>query len=245
MKTKTITRTKKTAQEKKPDNISVILLCDSPGYRMKSYGPVSLVNINNYKLLDIQIEAIKESFSGFEIIICVGFDGDKICKYVRSKYSNLPIRVVENQVFNNSNSCESVRISINNTMNHRVLICDGSLLFTSKTLSCVAYDQSCVLIEAKPSENLDIGINVDTNKEAQHFSYGACSTWSEIVFFNNKDILESLRKVLSTPDYKNKFIFEALNELIKSKHKIRCITNKYQIKKINNIKTYHGIKGTK
>ena len=95
IKNKCITSPKaKKAIQKNSDFITVILLCDSPGYRMRSYGPTSLISISNKKLIDIQIEAIKQTFDNFEIILCVGFDAEKICKYVRSKYFNLNISVL-------------------------------------------------------------------------------------------------------------------------------------------------------
>lgn len=222
--------------------ITVIMLCDSPGYRMRSYGPTSLVTIGRKKLIDLQIEAIKKAFDKFEIILCVGFDSEKVCKYIRQKYKNINIRTVENQLFGSSNSCESVRLSIDNTMNHKLIICNGDLLINKKTLSLINVNQSCALIEKGCSENLDIGININELSEAQHFSFGAYRTWSEILYLDGHEIIENFRKILSRNDSKKKFIFEALNELIKSKYIIRCIENKFTLEKINNIKTYHNIR---
>jgi hypothetical protein len=244
MKTKCITspRSLNKNTDLSGELISIILLCDSPGYRMKSYGPLPLINISNHKLIDLQIKAIQQSFTNFELIICLGFDAEKTCKYIRSKYSKLPIRIVENQLFNSSNSCESVRIALNNTLNSKVLICSGNLLFSNKIFSLIHYNKTCALIENDPCENLEIGINVDNNNEAQYFSFGACKIWSEILYLHDANIVETLRKIIVYPDNKNKFIFEALNDVLKSKHKITCINNKYPIKKINNIKTYHSMR---
>lgn len=222
--------------------ITVVLLCDLPGYRMKSYGPPSLINIEDSKLIDIQIDAIRQTFPKNEIIICVGFDSEKIIKYIRSKYTNMNIRLIENQIYNISNSCESVRLALNNTMNNRVLICDGNLLLNSNILSLVQYSDSAAIIEKTPCPNLEVGINIGENNEAQHFSFGACNTWSEILYLDNSEIIDALRKILSCVDYKTKFIFEALNDLLKTKHKLQCLINNHSIKKINNIKTYHAIK---
>jgi len=224
------------------DLVTIVLLCDSPGYRMKSYGPIPLVTISNYKLIDLQIKAIQEAFKNFEIILCVGFDAEKICKYIRTKYHNINIRIVENQLFNSSNSCESVRIALNNTLNNKILICNGNLLMDVKSLLSINYSQTCVLVEQQPCENLEIGINIDERQEAQYFSFGACRVWSEILFLDNKDIIETFRKIVVNPDSKNKFIFEAINEILKIKHTIKCIDNNYPVKKISNIKTYHAIK---
>lgn len=247
MKTKCITspRASNKLIEAKNDLITIVLLCDSPGYRMKSYGPISLINISNQKLIDLQIKAIQQTFTNFEIIMCLGFDAEKTCKYIRSKYSGLPIRIVENQLFNSSNSCESARIALNNTLNNKVLICGGNLLFNSKVLSSINYSQTCVLTENNPCENLDVRINIDDNNEAQYFSFGAYKAWSEIIFLHNADIIEAFRKIIVYPENKNKFMFEALNEILKTKHRIKCINNKYPIKKISNIKTYHSMREQK
>jgi hypothetical protein len=243
-KAKTKTR-KKIVQKQdiiQPELTTVVLLCDLPGYRMKSYGPTSLIKIKNKYLIDMQIDAIKKTFSNCEIIICVGFEGEKILKHIRSKYTDTNIRIVENQLFNSCNSCESVRISINNTINNKIIICDGSLLINKRTFSSLDTSKNCAIIEKDASENLEIGININQENKAQHFSFGAYRTWSEIICINGSDIVETLRRFLISHDNKKKFIFEAINELIKNKYEILCIENKYPIFKINNIKTYHNIR---
>lgn len=235
-------RPKKKIIETTPDLITVIVLCDLPGYRMKSYGPTSLVNINNKCLIDLQIDAIKKTFEKYEIILCVGFDGEKICKYVRNKYKNINIRIVENQLFNSCNSCEGARIAINNTLNSKILICDGSLLINKKSLALLDINKTCALVEKLPSENLEIGINTNHDSKAQHFSFGAYKTWSEIIYLDGLETIETLRKFLNNSESKKKFVFEAANDLLKNKYEITCIENKYPIYKINNIKTYHTLR---
>ena len=228
---------------KATDLISVILLCDSPGYRMKSYGPTSLISINGKKLIDLQIDIIKKAFTNHEIIICAGFEIDRIIKHIKNKHRDSNIRIVENQLYNNSNSCEALRIAINNTFNDKILICDGSLLINHKSLSLIDTNSCCVLIEKTPSNNLEIGANIDENNTVQHFSYGAHSIWSEIFFMSNENIIDECRKIIQSIDYKNKFIFEAINELIINKYNIKAIRNDNTIEKINDIKTYHAFKG--
>jgi hypothetical protein len=228
--------------EEKNDLITIVLLCDLPGYRMKSYGPTSLIKIDEKYLIDIQINAIKKCFSNYEIIICLGFESDKIAKYLRSKYKNLNIRLVENQIYNHCNSCEGIRLGINNTFNDKILIVDGNLIFNHKILSLTDTKQSCAITEKYPSENLEIGININGSNNAQHFSFGAYKTWSEIFFLYGNEQIDLLRKFLNHADSKKKFSFEAINEIIKNEHKILCIENKIPIYKINNIKTYHSIR---
>lgn len=224
--------------------ISVVLLCDNPGYRMKSYGPVSLIDITNkQKLIDIQIEAINTIFKNCEIILCVGFGCDKICKYVKAKCGT-NIRIVENQIYTETNSCESLRLCLNNINNDKVIICDGGLLLDHSTMELIDTNSSCVLLESYPNQTLEIGVN--TNKDcACFFSFGAKYIWSEIFFLNGKDIIDSLRRIVSQKHNKNKFVFEAINELINMRYKIKTIDNTKPLHKISSIKTYHNIKGAK
>ncbi len=223
-------------------SISVVILCDLPGYRMKSYGPSSLIQINKKLLIDTQIECIIKCFNKYEIIVCTGFDSEKIVKHIRSKYKNINIRIVENQIFSSCNSCEGVRLAINNTLNSKVLIFDGSLLINKKTLSLIDTNKNCVIVEQNPSENLEIGINVNKENIAEHFSFGAYKTWSEVLYLNGYDSIDTFRKFLNHQDSKKRFVFEALNDLIKNSYQIYCIDNKIPVYKINNVKTYHSIK---
>lgn len=241
-KQRTKTKAKKPAQKNTDELISIILLSDSAGYRMKSYGPVCLVNISNRKLIDIQIQAINKIFPKNEIIVCGGFEVEKIVKYLQSKYKTTNIRVVENQLYNNSNSCESIRLALNNTFNDKILICDGNLLFESKVLKLINKNTSCALAEKHPSKNMEIGINIDASNNIQHFSFGAKHIWSEMLFLHNSEIIDDFRKIVNNLDNKNKFMFEVLNELISINYNIALIENTYSIEKINNIKTYHCIK---
>jgi NDP-sugar pyrophosphorylase family protein len=223
------------------DLITVVILYDIELHRMKSYGPLPLIDIQGKKLIDLQISSIRKYFKNIEIILCVSSSADKIHKYIKQKYKDVPIRIVENQNFNCSNSIESVRLSLNNTLNNKILIINGDLIL-SESISFIDTKNTCILMEANPSENLDIGVNVDENNIAQHFSYGASKIWSEILFLHNEDFIECFRKNIHTNYNKNKFMFEILNDLIKTKNNIVCIPNSHRIEKISNIKTYNRIK---
>lgn len=230
---------KKTSQNK--DLYTFVIVSDTPGYRMKSYGPTSLITLNNKKLLDEQIESIEECFDNYEIILCCGNEVEKVHKYVKAKYPSKNIRIVENQIFNNSNSCESVRIAMNNTINDKIYVIDGRLLIC-KNLFRDRLNESYVYIEETPCDNLEVGINTNEDGFVEHFSYGASRIWSEIVYIGEKNTLENFRKIINNVDYKNKFLFEALNDLLKIKKDMKCVANKNPVKKINNIKTYHSVK---
>ena len=130
------------------DPVSIALISDTPGYRMKSYGPAALLPITaRYRLIDVQISSINKVFSQAEIVLCVGFEADKITRYIKSKYKNLDIRIVENQLFSETNSCEALRLCLNNINNKKLFLMNGNLLFDYKTLRNDNMQHSCIFIE--------------------------------------------------------------------------------------------------
>tara|TARA_R110002020_G_scaffold103752_23_gene243243 strand:- start:21634 stop:22416 length:783 start_codon:yes stop_codon:yes gene_type:complete len=224
--------------------VSVILLCEKAGRRMKSYGPTPLIEVGGRKLIDIQISAIKTLFKHFEIIVACGFESDKVVKYVRSKHSNINIRVVENQVYHHSNCCESLRLCINNTVNDCLLVMSGDLLFSPESIGCAASGKSCVVSQSnRDDSNLEVGVITDSEDVSINFHYGIKnSIWSEILFLKGKELIDDLRRTVSSVEFKNRLMFEALNSMIDSKCKLKVVENPGpEIVKINNIKTLRKV----
>ena len=135
-KRKATTRTTVIKQSDKPSDelITFVLIADSPIYRMKSYGPASLMPINNYKLIDYQINSIKKSCKNYEIILCLGYETNKVFRYVKNNHKNSNVRIIENQNYTNTNSCESLRLSLNNTLNDKIFIIDGSIILVQRKM---------------------------------------------------------------------------------------------------------------
>jgi len=225
------------------DFITIVLLCDKAGHRMKSYGPTCLTEIGGQTLLDRQIASIKSVFSSFEVVLCGGFESEKITKYIRSRHRETNIRVVENQIYPHSNCCESSRLCINNTNTSKLLICNGDLLLNAELLSLVNLRKTCIFVETSPKSNFEIGVVINDKGGVENLSYGVQNAWSEIIYFNDLGSINSFRKIISTIDFKTKFIFEALNEMVKAKHQIHTVFNSIKpIIKIDNIKTYHEVR---
>lgn len=219
--------------------VTIILLYDQYTRRMKAYGPTSLIPIKNSKLLDYHLKYISDVFPKNEIVICTGFNADRVEKYIRTNYANQNIRIVENQIFEDTNSCESLRLCLNNTNNNNILIINGGVFFYKDAISKIDTKKSCILVE-KNNITLDIGIN--QNKELlQHMDVGLDFKWTEMIFLNNRNSIDHLRKVLSENNFKKKFIFEAINRLVQANNKIICIENKKHSVKLDNMKAYNTV----
>jgi len=218
--------------------VSVILLGENHGYRMKSYGPTSLIDLDGITLLEKQVNVIKSVFPKFEILLCSGFDSQKVVNFVKGSLSHINIRVIENQIYNNSNCCESLRLCLNNTMNTRFIVCNGELILNAEQLRKIDLNVCSVLTqESNPNQNLDVGV-IHNKGKVEHMSMGIkASHWSEIFALSGPKAINALRNIVTPPEYKNKFVFEAINELVK-KQKIAVINSSdVPLYKINNIKT--------
>jgi len=231
-------------QDKKTskDLVSIILLGENHGYRMKSYGSISLINIENKTLIEKQVDAIKAVFTNFEIILCSGFDAVKTAEFIRSKFTNINIRVVENQIHNHTNCCESIRLCMNNTTNNKFIICGGELLLTPNQLRKINLNQSSIIIqEENPIHNLDVGVIKEGDKLSNMALGIKTQNWCEILYLSNIKISQELHNIVSTTDSKSKLMFEAINELIKY-HTLNIVdSSDCPITKVNNIKTLRRI----
>lgn len=224
------------------DFISIILFSENHGYRMKSYGPISLMKIQGKTLIQTQIEAIKATFKHFEIILCSGFETDKTVEFIKNNFADINIRVVENQVFFNSNCCESARLCLHNTNNDKILMCNGSLLITPDILSAIDYTKSTIICQEKDQyKNFDIGV-IEDNGLLESMSVGIKGKfWGEIIYLSNKKIINSFYSTVSNPDYKNRFLFEAINNVLKNNRIMVSEIKEESAIKIQNLKTLKRI----
>lgn len=226
---------------KSKDLISIILLSENHGYRMKSYGPISLIKIGNQTLLEKQINSINACFENFEIILCSGFNTYKTVNYIKNKFSHINIRVVENQIHYNSNCCESARICLNNTNNNKVLFCSGGILLTEQNLNLIDLYSNCILTQKDSyNDNFEIGV-IENDGKLENFALGIkAKFWSEIFYLNGSKDINLFSSIISNAEYKNKFMFEAINEVNKKTH-IKTIYTTKPFMKIDNIKTLKRI----
>jgi len=240
-KSKFITQAKPDPNDlRREGQITFILLAENYGYRMKSYGPISLVEIAGKTLLQHQIEAIQSCFVDFEIIICSGFETQKVYHYIQAHFPpSVPIRLVENQVYYHSNCCEGLRLCMNNTMNNRVVICGGGVMLTSEYLKSLNIRRSSLLCQEPDKEqNFDIGIIENDDKRLEQFSLAMkTKVWTELLYLTGEAVIKSFYNTISKPELKTKFLFEAVNEWRGRRQLLVCDNSAETIVKINNIKT--------
>lgn len=241
MKTECVTSVKG-RKKKKPNSLSIIVLSSKPANRMKSYGPTPMLKLGHHSLIDIQINSIKTNFDKPEIIFCTGCESNKIVKYIKGKYPNDNIRVVENQIYEESNCCESLRLALNNIVSESVLVCNGELVFYPELVR--VHEESSYILSlsnSRKKSNMEIGSVSNEINQITNMSFGLPVVWSEIFYLNSLKEIEHLRKLLWTENYNNKFIFELLNDFNK-KHPLKQSLSVDDVCKIDSVKQYHQIR---
>jgi hypothetical protein len=194
--------------------ITVIILSENHGYRMKSYGSMPLIKIKDKTLLEKQVEVIKSTFLNYEIILCAGFEVKKIKEFVKKNLSHENIRIIENQVHYNSNCCESARLCLNNTMNNKILFLSGGLFLNPEFLSSIDFNSSSIVVQNEnPTKNFEISGIFNRERLASLCLGEKKDFWTESVFLRGDETVEKFYNIISNPDFKNKFLFEAINEL--------------------------------
>jgi len=199
------------------DGISVALLSAGNGSRIKSYEPRSLLKIKGSYLLEHQLKTINDSLESPEIITVVGCHANRIIKKVRGKS-----RFVENQIYENSNSSESLRLAFNNSTNLNFLFMHGDLHFNTKTLD-VSFEKSFVIVDNQNRfKDSEVGLTKSQEK-LSILSYGLPEKWAQIAFVTGHEY-EILKSIFNKyePQDKKKLSFEIINNIIEMGGKFCC-----------------------
>lgn len=203
------------------DNVTVIILAANIGYGMKSYGPKSLLHINNKEtLLEYQINSIKSVFPKSDLILVVGYLADRIIKKCPDG-----VRIIENQFFEESNEAEQIRLALNCALTNNVLIIKDDIVFNSETLNEISKDTSCIIYDTKNQIDANnVGVTVVDNY-ATIFSYDIPTKWCHIAYLTNKE-LKIVQHLANNRDRHKMFFFELLNLMLKKTNKIHAIEPK-------------------
>lgn len=231
------------SRSRRDEKVTFIFLAENYGYRMKSYGPVPLINLGDKTLLEHQIHAIEATFIDFEIILCSGFETQKVYQFVQANFApSVPIRIVENQVYYHSNCCEGLRLCMNNTRNDRIIVCGGGVLLTIPYLRSLNIKKSSIPYQKSSKESsFDIGI-ISNDDRLENLALAVKdNVWTDLLYLNGETLIRSFYNTISKPELKTKFLFEAINAWRGRRQLFLSENTDEQIVKVDNIKTFKRI----
>lgn len=197
-------------------NITIIILAANIGYGMKSYGPKSLLNINNKEtLLEYQVNLLKTVFPNSDILLVVGFGADKIIRRCP-----LGVRIIENQLYETSNEVEQVRLALNCTLTDNVLIIKDDIVFNNETLFEITKDISCIIYDSKNKiDSTNIGVTIVHN-EVSIFTYDSPTKWCHIAYLTNKE-LKLIKNLCNNRERNRMYLFEVFNLMLNAEFQSR------------------------
>ncbi len=205
-------------EDNNKNDMTIIILSAGIGGRIKSNEPRSLIKIGNKTLIEHQIDTINSSVDNQEIIGVFGYAIEKIIKKISGK-----LRVVENQIYDQTNNSESLRLAVNNTNKGNVLFFHGDLYFNDKIFSNLNYKRSFILVDSKGMMKAkEIGVTIHNNK-ATMLSYGLPIKWCQMAFVTGKE-LKLLKNILNKLQGSQKKLlsFEIINKMISMGANFEC-----------------------
>jgi len=221
-----------TGTTEKNNSISVVIPAAGTGHRMKSYGPKCLLPISAKEtIIHKTIKNVKSVYPNSEITVVVGFEADKVIRVLPSD-----VRVIENQLYQETNVVESLRLALNSITNNKVLIVYGDLIFNTQTITGLTVGESCVVVDSKNNfKNEEVGVTVADNV-VTNFAYGLDTKWGQIAYLTDETL--SLFKTLCSNRKRNKmYPFELFNLIINEGFKIGAIDPKgIKIQEVDSLK---------
>lgn len=201
---------------------SIIIPAAGMGSRMKSYGPKSLIKLNDTTtVLDNQLAQIYSNLLDVEIILVIGFEGYKI----EDKIDKEKITLVYNHDFATTNVVRSIGLGLAQCHTNNIIVIYGDLVFNVHTLQVPFGGNSMVLIDTNVSmNNEEVGCIVH-NHILQRMMYDLPLKWAQIVYFKDQE-LELLKKICSDRKYDVYFGFEIINIIINSGGLFTVCSNK-------------------
>lgn len=215
------------------NTISIIVLSAGLSQKMKTREPRSLLKFDGRPLIEKQYTAITSIFNAKDFFLVAGYKIDKVAK----KTSDLNIQIIENTLYEDTGSAESLRLAVEKVTGDRLLFMHGDLLFNKETLD-VPYSGSFVIVDSE-GQMADKEVSaIIVDGKLTNFSYGIKSKfkWCQIAYLVDQEY-SILKEVLNGKMISKQMSFEVINEIINRGGSFNCYEPKeMKIVEIDSIK---------
>jgi len=222
--------------------MKAVILNAGSGTRLRPYTetrPKSLVKIADKTILEYQIEILEKLSVIDEVIIVTGYLENKIVEFVKSKYYNLKITILNNIYYQTTNSFYSFSIASSRMNGHDFILLNGDLIFDFNLVNEFLYsEKSAILVDPNLNyEPYEMNVEVwsDTTK-IKNISknipftryYGRSLQIILIKKADSKALIKDIDNLLLIEDNKkNAFPVIALKKLINDQKISAFHPNKY------------------
>lgn len=208
---------------------TAIILISEITKGMKSVGSKSLLPLmNNTTILDHQIQYLKKNYNPSQIILCTGFDHDRVISATK-KYKNIKYYYNENYI--NQNQSDVLIRCIQDTRSANILVLTNGLILFDKIKLPDSSSTYFIQNLSDKKNTFDIGTNIIGDDG--YLFYDLNYKWIELLYLNKKDV-DSIKN--STYKSNQLFLFELINEMRKNNTINFIELNDLHVLKINSLK---------
>jgi choline kinase len=198
------------------NDLSIIIPAAGLGQRIKLTSPKALLDVRGRTILERQLTTLREAFQQGNIYVIGGFEGGSLHKAIQEwEVSNSHLKrisFINNPRHEETNVAYSVSLGLHASVDERVLVVMGDLVFNSFAIP-KPLKESCVVIDSKGQmRDFEVGLILN-RKTAKEFSYGISPKWCQLVYLQNRE-LRLFRHFCSEADKEKFFLFEILNNVI-------------------------------
>jgi hypothetical protein len=101
---------------------------------------------------------------------------------------------------------------MNNTRNSKIVVCGGGILLTVDYLRSLNVKKSSILYQEDDRDSsFDIGVIENFNRLENLSLAVENKVWTDILYLTGDVFIRSFYNLISRTEFKNKFLFEAIN----------------------------------
>jgi len=190
------------------DNVTWILNGSYPDNGLKSRGSELLQKVNGSEILEYQLDFINLVSNNPRIILISGISHKEFVLHPRSN----EFIIIQNQLYEFSNSAEDLRLGLLGSTNHALFI-EGPVIPKIELFQSIAKNTKSKVCCTKIANDEDIGALEGQNKNVTKYSFFSPNKLMGIYYLGEPEILRLKRKMSSDSFHKSKYAFEVLTEL--------------------------------
>lgn len=206
-----LTNSKKSKDTPLFKNLGFVLCGSYPLNGVKSNGSKLLAEHNSSTILDYQLDLIKSVCTDPEIIVTCGASIKDFIKHDRRNEFIL----VENQMYEFSNSAEDLRLGLMALRSPHVIFIESGFIPTVSTLKYMLGHKdrtTKVFIKDEKDENY-VGVIIGNNGLVTNYTFSADNMLTGMYYINTNDIGRIRKRTISKNFSKNLFAFELMQDL--------------------------------
>ena len=191
------------------DSCAFIIFCSSPLSNVKSLGTPLINEHYDDEMLNLYLDSLQTICKNPNIIIVTGYQSKKILKHKRrSEFS-----VIENLLFEMTNTAEDLRIGLNATKSCPITVFDSHFIPSYKSMQLLFENQKESSMLWSDRKTINVGCDVSETNIINYYGYSCKRKLKGAYYLSLNDADKMRKRIVGSTFNRNKFDFEMLTEL--------------------------------